>query len=72
MDFIMGRIIGLYLELDVVCIAFVAQLEISIDESIGDAASIVENDGLFDALPHQFEVILVIQVAIAVYGALED
>lgn len=72
MHLVVRGIVGLYLELDDVRAAFVAQLEVPIDESIGDAATIIENDSLLKALPHESQVLLVVHVTIAVHRALKN
>lgn len=72
MDLIMGRVVGLDLKLDDMGIAVVAQLDIAVDQRIGDATPIVEGDCVLPALPHELQVFFMREDAIAVDAALED
>lgn len=68
----MGGVVGLDLKLYDVSIAIVAQLDISVDQRVGDAPPVVESDCVLPTLSHELEVFLVCKDTVAIDAALED
>ena len=68
----MRGVIRLYLEAYDVAITLILQFQIAIDECVGNASAIVEVNYLFARVAEELQVFLVVEQAVAVYGALED